>query len=301
MNTSDQTIAFTPVGQLKDWVELLRINRPVGYWLLMWPTLWGLLAAAEGIPQLDHLFIFITGVLLMRSAGCLINDFADRKLDPHVERTKQRPIAAGRISPGAAITGFMILLFTALFLALQLPWFVIQLSVVGAILATLYPFMKRYIHIPQAWLGMSFGWGTIMAWAAEQGNITNSAVPWLLFSANILWSISYDTAYALGDRADDKKMGMKSAALWFADYALFAIIISGAGTILLLGIACWHYGTIVQSAVVLAACWQAWLCFMLSRHGETWGFQYFLKSHWSGAILCAGFIFSAMAHEIGQP
>jgi 4-hydroxybenzoate polyprenyltransferase len=132
----------------------------------------------------------------------------------------------------------VLLLCIALLVVFQLPWFVIQLSVVGAILATLYPFMKRYIHIPQAWLGMSFGWGTIMAWAAEQGSISNSAVPWLLFAANVLWSISYDTAYALGDRADDKKMGMKSAALWFGDYALFAIILSGAGTVLILGIAC---------------------------------------------------------------
>ncbi|MDH3342425.1 MAG: 4-hydroxybenzoate octaprenyltransferase [Gammaproteobacteria bacterium] len=297
MMSGKRTISLKPVGLLKDWIDLLRINRPVGYWLLMWPTLWGLLAAAEGAPQLDHLLIFIVGVLLMRSAGCLINDFADRKLDPHVERTKQRPLAAGRISSSAALTGFAILLSVALLLVFQLPWLVVQLSVVGAILATLYPFMKRYIHMPQAWLGMSFGWGTIMAWAAEQGSISNSTVPWLLFSANVLWSISYDTAYALGDRADDRKMGMKSAALWFGDYAIYAITLSGAGTILLIGIACWRYGVIVQSAIVLAACWQLWLCFMLNRQGENWGFQYFLKSHWSGAILCAGFIFSATMHE----
>lgn len=152
--------------------------------------------------------------------------------------------------------------------------------------------MKRYIHIPQAWLGMSFGWGTIMAWAAEQGNITNSAVPWLLFAANVLWSISYDTAYAQGDRADDKKMGMKSAALWFGDYVLFAIIFFGTGMMSLLAIACWRYGVIVQLAITLAALWQLWLYFMLYRHGENWGFQYFLKSHWSGAIICAGFVIS---------
>jgi len=296
MKVTDNSFRLTPVGQLKDWAELLRIDRPIGYWLLMWPTLWGLLAASNGNPELKHLFIFVSGVLLMRSAGCLINDFADRKLDPHVERTKQRPIAAGRISPTVALFGFVILLSLALLLVFQLSKFVIQLSVIGALLATFYPFMKRFIHIPQAWLGMSFGWGTIMAWAAEQGSISNSIVPWLLFSANILWSISYDTAYALADRADDKKMGMKSAALWFGDYALFAIIFSGAGTILLLGIACWSYGAIVQSAVMLTVCWQLWLSLMLYRHGESWGFQYFLKSHWNGAILCAGFVFSAMMH-----
>jgi len=296
MNSKNYSFAFTPIGQAKDWIELLRINRPIGYWLLMWPTLWGLLAASNGAPQINHLLIFITGVLLMRSAGCLINDFADRKLDPHVERTKLRPIAAGRISPAASLFGFMILLSLALLLVFQLPKFVILLSVIGALLATLYPFMKRYIHIPQAWLGMSFGWGIIMAWAAEQGSIINSPIPWLLFSANVLWSISYDTAYALADRPDDKKMGMKSAALWFGDYAIFAIILSGAGTVLLLGTACWHYDVIVQSAVMLAICWQLWLSFMLFRHGESWGFQYFLKSHWVGATLCAGFVLSAMVH-----
>jgi 4-hydroxybenzoate polyprenyltransferase len=297
MNNSEHNFTITPIGQFRDWVELLRIDRPIGYWLLMWPTLWGLLAASDGAPEFDHLVIFIAGVLLMRSAGCLINDFADRKLDPHVERTKQRPIAAGRITPTAALTGFVILLSIALLLVLRLPWFVIQLSVVGAILATLYPFMKRYIHVPQAWLGMSFGWGAIMAWAAEQGSINNSAVPWLLFAANVLWSISYDTAYALGDRADDKKMGMKSAALWFGDHAILAIILSGAGTVLLLGFACWRYDVIVQSAVMLTLCWQLWLSFMLFRHGESWGFQYFLKSHWTGLILCAGFSASAMLHD----
>jgi 4-hydroxybenzoate polyprenyltransferase len=297
MSSTDHSFGITPIGQLKDWVELLRIDRPIGYWLLMWPTLWGLLAASDGAPEYEYLFIFIAGVLLMRSAGCLINDFADRKLDPHVERTKQRPIAAGRISPAAALTGFVLLLCIALLLVMQLPWLVIKLAFVGALLATLYPFMKRYIHIPQAWLGMSFGWGAVMAWAAEQGTITNSSVPWLLFAANVFWSISYDTAYALGDRADDKKMGMKSAALWFGDYVILAITLSGAGTILLLWVACWRYGLIIQASVVLMTCWQLWLSFMLYRQGESWGFQYFLKSHWIGAILCAGFILSAIRHE----
>jgi len=296
MNSTDHPSGITPIGQFKDWVELLRIDRPTGYWLLMWPTLWGLLAASDGAPKFEHLFIFIAGVLLMRSAGCLINDFADRKLDPHVDRTKQRPIAAGRISPTAALSGFLLLLGIALLLVIQLPWFVIQLAFVGAILATLYPFMKRYIHIPQAWLGMSFGWGTVMAWAAEQGTITNSTVPWLLFAANVLWSISYDTAYALGDRADDKKMGMKSAALWFGDHVISAIILFGAGMMSLLTIACWQYGVIVQLSVILAALWQLWLYFMLYRQGESWGFQYFMMSHWSGAIVCTGFVVSAITN-----
>lgn len=178
----------------------MRVDRPVGYWLLLWPTMWGLLAASDGQPKAINLMIFIAGVFLMRSAGCIINDFADRKLDPHVERTKERPIAAGRIAPGAALTGFVAMLLLALVLALFLVWqtsvLMLELAVVGALLAAIYPFLKRYTHFPQAWLGMAFGWGAVMAWAAETGSVTDSIVPWLLFAANVFWSLSYDTAYA---------------------------------------------------------------------------------------------------------
>ncbi|MFQ5344896.1 MAG: 4-hydroxybenzoate octaprenyltransferase [Mariprofundus sp.] len=285
---------FSPVGSYRDWYRLLRIDRPVGYWLLLWPTLWGLLAASNGQPSLKNTIIFVSGVLLMRSAGCVINDFADRKLDPHVERTRTRPLASGAIASGAALAGFVAMLLLALLLVLQLSWYVIGLSVVGAALATIYPFMKRFIHIPQAWLGMSFGWGAIMAWAAETGDIFNSGVPWLIFFANVLWSISYDTAYALGDRDDDRKMGMKSAALWFGDYAVAAIILTGVGMTGLLITACWSYGAVVQAFAIVAACWQAWLCLTLFRKGESWGFSFFLKSHWFGAVVSAGFLLSAL-------
>jgi len=285
---------FSPVGSWRDWFALWRLDRPVGYWLLLWPTLWGLLAASGGAPQPKHLFIFVAGVFLMRSAGCVINDFADRKLDPHVERTRQRPLAAGRIGAGAALVGFVLMMLLALLLVLQLDWFVVGLSVVGALLATAYPFMKRFIHMPQAWLGMAFGWGAVMAWAAEQGAITNSAVPWLVFAANILWSISYDTAYALGDREDDRKMGMKSAALWFGDYAVPAVILFGIGMMALLAYACWSYGPVVRAFLVVAAAWQAWLCLTLYRKGEAWGFSFFLNSHWVGAIVCVGFLLTPL-------
>jgi len=285
---------FAPVGSWRDWLTLWRIDRPVGYWLLLWPTMWGLLAASGGAPQLKHLFIFVAGVFLMRSAGCVINDFADRKLDPHVERTRQRPLAAGRISAGAALVGFVLMMLLALLLVLQLDWFVVGLAVVGALLATAYPFMKRFIHMPQAWLGMAFGWGAVMAWAAEQGSITNSAVPWLIFAANILWSISYDTAYALGDREDDRKMGMKSAALWFGERAVPAVILFGIGMMLLLAYACWSYGPVVRAFMIVAALWQAWLCLTLYRKGEAWGFSFFLNSHWVGAIVAVGFLLTPL-------
>lgn len=285
---------FSPIGLIKDWVALLRINRPAGYWLLLWPTLWGLLAASHGRPELKHLIIFVAGVFLMRSAGCVINDFADRKLDPNVERTKDRPLAAGRIAAGAALAGFVIMLLVALLLVAQLDWFVVQLSLVGAVLAICYPFMKRFIHMPQAWLGMSFGWGAVMAWAAVHGSITDSPVPWLIFAANILWSISYDTAYALGDRDDDRKMGMKSAALWFGDYAVAAIIISAVGVLALLAVAAAPFGIGVWFGWFFAVSWQSLITMRLVSVGEAWGFKYFLQSHWTGLFFALGFIFDGL-------
>jgi len=285
---------LTPVGSVRDWVALLRIDRPVGYWLLLWPTMWGLLAASNGAPQIKHLIIFVAGVFLMRSAGCVINDFADRRLDPHVERTRERPIAAGRIAPGAALAGFIVMMLIALLLVLQLDWFVVQLSVVGALLATAYPFMKRFIHMPQAWLGMSFGWGAVMAWAAVYGSVSNSPVPWLIFAANVLWSISYDTAYALGDRDDDRKMGMKSSALWFGDHAVAAIILFAIGVLVLLGFAAESFGVAVWFGWFFAACWQALLSMRLLIAGETWGFRYFLLSHWTGLLFALGFVIDGL-------
>jgi 4-hydroxybenzoate polyprenyltransferase len=289
-------MTFLPVGSLKDWIALLRIDRPVGYWLLLWPTMWGLLAASHGHPELKHLIVFIAGVFLMRSAGCVINDFADRKLDPHVERTKQRPLAAGRIAAGAALIGFILMMVIALLLVLQLNWFVVQLAVVGAVLATAYPFMKRFIHMPQAWLGMSFGWGAVMAWGAAHGSITDSPVPWLIFAANILWSISYDTAYALGDRDDDRKMGMKSSALWFGDYAVALIILFAVGVLTLLAFAAEPYGIGVWFGWLFAASWQGLLCMRLLSQGEAWGFNFFLASHWTGLFFSLGFVIDGLMH-----
>jgi len=286
-------MTFTPVGSFKDWIALLRIDRPVGYWLLLWPTMWGLLAASHGAPPLKHLIIFVAGVFLMRSAGCVINDFADRKLDPNVERTKDRPLAAGRIAAGAALVGFIIMMLMALLLVAQLDWFVVQLSIVGAALATLYPFMKRFIHMPQAWLGMAFGWGAVMAWAAAHGSVTDSPVPWLIFAANVFWSISYDTAYALGDRDDDRKMGMKSSALWFGDYAVAAIILFAAVVLTLLAFVAESFGIAVWLGWIFAVTWQGLLCMRLMIEGEDWGFTYFLMSHWTGAFFALGFVFQA--------
>ena len=283
-------MTLQPLGSWKDWLALMRVDKPVGYYLLLWPTLWGLLAASHGRPSLLHIVVFAGGVVLMRSAGCIINDYADREFDPHVERTKLRPIAAGNISPQAALLGFFGMLVAAFVLVLQTSWFVVSLSVIAAVLAAFYPFMKRYTYFPQAWLGMAFGWGAVMAWAAETGGVFDSAVPWLLFVANIFWSISYDTAYALGDRADDLKIGVKSTAIWFGDKAVLAIIVLAALFMLLLAVVAWQYGEAVQAGWLLAAIYQGFLCWQLWRRGETWGFDFFLKSHRVGLLFCLGFI-----------
>jgi len=286
---------FFPVGSLSDWYSLLRIDRPVGYWLLLWPTLWGLLAASGGLPSLKNTIVFVGGVLLMRSAGCVINDVADRDFDPHVERTKDRPIAAGRIAPGAALAGFVLLLLVALLLVAQTSAFVVSLAVVGVVLAACYPFMKRYTHFPQAWLGMAFGWGAVMAWAAETGDVS-SPIPWLLFAANICWSLSYDTAYALGDREDDLKIGVKSTAIWLGEHAVAAIILLGLLTIALLGLVAFKSGGLwVGVGWWLALILQLILCGRLLRCGERWGFTFFLQSHYVGALFALGFILQGLS------
>ena len=285
---------FSPVGSCPDWYRLLRIDRPVGYWLLLWPTLWGLLAASGGLPSLKNTVVFVGGVLLMRSAGCVVNDFADRDFDPHVERTKDRPIAAGRISPGAALIGFVLMLAMALLLVVQTSAFVVELAVVGAVLAGCYPFLKRYTHFPQAWLGMAFGWGAVMAWAAEVGDVA-SPIPWLLFAANICWSLSYDTAYALGDREDDLKIGVKSTALWLGEYAVPAIVLLGLLTVALLGVVAFEIGGFwVGIGWWMALILQLLLCGRLLRCGERWGFTFFLRSHYVGLLFASGFVIQGL-------
>jgi len=286
--------AFRPWGSWPDWQELLRLHRPVGYWLLLWPTLWGLFAASHGHPDIRNLSVFVAGVILMRSTGCVINDYADRRFDQHVARTRTRPIAAGRISPAAALFGFFFMLLTALLLVLQTSLLVVQLAFIGVALAAIYPFLKRVTNFPQAWLGLAFGWGTIMAWAAETGNISDSPVPWLLFLANIFWSLSYDTAYAIGDRMDDQQIGVKSTALWFGKHTIAAIFLFGLLMLASLALASLIYGGFAWLGWMLCASWQAWLFLNLFRQKEAWSFQFFLLSHWSGALMCIGFLVPAI-------
>ena len=201
--------------KLKQYALLIRLDRPIGIYLLLWPTLWALWIAAEGWPDPLVLFVFVCGVILMRSAGCAINDFADRDIDPLVERTKHRPLAAGKISSKETLGVFAVLSLSAFLLVLLMNKLTILMSIVGVILAVSYPFMKRFHYMPQVHLGAAFGWAAPMAFTAQANELTQ--VTWLIFMATILWATAYDTMYAMADRGDDLKIGVKSTAILFGD------------------------------------------------------------------------------------
>ena len=202
--------------KLQAYSQLMRIDKPIGSLLLLWPTLWALWLAAKGFPDANILIVFTLGVFLMRSAGCVINDFADRKVDGFVERTKHRALPSGLVTSGEAIALFVILALLSFALVLSQNWLTIQLSVIGLLLAFLYPFMKRFTHLPQLVLGLAFGWAIPMAYAAQTNRV--DAVVWILFTVNVLWTIAYDTMYAMVDKDDDLKIGIKSSAILFAQY-----------------------------------------------------------------------------------
>jgi 4-hydroxybenzoate polyprenyltransferase len=209
------------------WWRLVRGDRPVGTLLLLWPTWWALWLAAEGVPPLGTLAIFTAGVWLTRSAGCVINDYADRWLDPQVARTKSRPLATGEASPREALALFAAMMLVAFGLVLLTNRLTVLLSVAGVFLAASYPFLKRYTYLPQVYLGLAFGWGIPMAFAAVQGTVPPLA--WLLFLGNLLWTTGYDTWYAMVDRDDDLRAGAKSTAILFGDADLTALGILFAG------------------------------------------------------------------------
>lgn len=269
---------------------LMRIDRPVGALLLLWPTLWALWLAAGGLPPLKLLVIFVLGVFVMRSAGCVINDFADRKLDPQVERTRARPIAAGRVTPRQALLVFVVLLALALVLVLFTNALTIKLSLVGAALATIYPFCKRVTHLAQVVLGAAFGWSIPMAFAAVTGELP--ALCWLLFLANILYSTIYDTEYAMVDRDEDIAAGSKSTAILFGDadlaiigllMAVFALAMALAGQRAALG---WPYWLALLVAVALSA-WQLW---MMRDRSREHCFAAFRNNLWVGGVLWLGIV-----------
>ncbi|MCC5862412.1 MAG: 4-hydroxybenzoate octaprenyltransferase [Gammaproteobacteria bacterium] len=276
--------------QLLAYARLLRLHAPIGIWLLMWPTLWALWLAGEGRPDPRVFTVFVLGVILMRSAGCAINDFADRQVDPYVRRTRTRPLAAGEVSAAEALVLFVGLSLIALGLVLTMNRLTQGLALVGAVLAIVYPFMKRYIATPQAVLGMAFGWSVPMAFAAQTGTIPPLA--WLLFCGVLLWAVVYDTMYAMVDREDDLKLGVKSAAILFGDADRTILAALHASLLLTLylvgqraGLGGWYLGGLAAAAA--SAGWQLWL---IRRREPADCFRAFLNNHVYGAAVFAGIL-----------
>lgn len=278
------------LDRLKQYALLVRLHRPIGIFLLLWPMLWALWIAAEGRPDLLVLSVFVAGVVLMRSAGCAINDFADREIDPHVARTRERPLAAGRIRPAEALGVFAVLSATAFALVLLMNRLTVYLALVGALLAATYPFMKRLHYLPQVHLGAAFGWAVPMAFVAQTGALP--AIAWLLFTAAVLWATVYDTEYAMADREDDLKLGVKSTAILFGETdrlmvgVLQALLIA---CLLLVGIQAglgvyYYAGLAAASAFFL---YQHWL--IRNRLPENC-FRAFLNNHWFGLTVFAGIV-----------
>ena len=282
--------------RLIQYSRLMRLNRPIGIYLLLWPTLWALWIAGEGHPHILVVFVFVSGVVLMRSAGCVINDYADREFDPHVERSRDRPIAAGRVTPKEALVLFAVLCLGAFGLVLLMNELTIWMSLAGVVLAASYPFMKRYTHLPQVYLGAAFGWGVPMAFAAQTGSVPK--VAWLLFVATVLWATVYDTMYGMVDREDDIKIGVKSTAVLFgeADRAILAIIqILFLGALLLIGQAV-DLGGYYYFGVLLAAALSIYQQYLIRHREPEYCFQAFLNNHWLGAAVFSGLVLHYLVH-----
>jgi 4-hydroxybenzoate polyprenyltransferase len=281
---------ITPAARerLVHYWRLMRFDKPIGILLLLWPALWALWIAGDGAPDPLPLAVFVAGVVLMRAAGCVINDYADRDFDPHVERTKQRPIAAGQVPPRAALTLFALLCLIAFRLVLLLNPLTIALSFVGAFLAASYPFMKRHTHLPQAYLGIAFGWAVPMSFAAQTGQIPLTA--WLLYLATVLWALIYDTMYAMVDRDDDLKIGVKSTAILFGERDRAIIGALQAAMLLILA---YIGGTLGLSfpywlGLLAAAGLFVYQQGLIRKREKAHCFEAFLNNNWVGCAIFAG-------------
>jgi 4-hydroxybenzoate polyprenyltransferase len=267
---------------------LTRLHRPIGIFLLLWPTLWALWIAAQGFPDPLILAVFILGVVLMRSAGCVINDYADRKFDPHVRRTRDRPIAAGTVGPREALALFGVLCLVAFGLVLLMNRLTVLMALGGVSLAVVYPFTKRYTQLPQVVLGAAFGWAVPMAFAAQTGHVPQTG--WLLFTVTVVWATAYDTQYAMVDREEDLKIGVKSTAILFGEAdraiigALQLMVLLGlwmAGNLVHLGLF-YHLGLLVAAGLVL------YQQYLIKDRDPRKCFQAFLNNNWFGAAVFAG-------------
>lgn len=277
--------------RIEEYALLARLDRPIGTWLLLWPALWALWIAGTGKPHPKVLTVFVAGVFVMRAAGCIINDFADRNIDPHVRRTRDRPLAARRVSPREALYLFALLITVALYLVTRLDPLTIKLAFIGAALTVSYPFVKRIFPMPQLYLGISFGgWSVPMAFAAERGAVPR--VAWVLYIAAVMWAAIYDTMYAMVDREDDLKVGVKSSAILFADMdklligvmqvmMLFALLLAGRSM---------HFGPWFDYGIIAAGLlflYQQWLI----RKREPAGcLKAFLNNQYVGMVIFVGIL-----------
>jgi len=287
------------VGQerVPDWrerfglyVRLVRLDRPIGIFLLMWPALWALWIAGEGSPPWPVVLVFVAGVVLMRSAGCAINDFADRELDGQVTRTRERPLAAGLVSPREAVGVFLALSFIAFLLALLLNWQTVALSVVALGLAVIYPFTKRYTHLPQLFLGAAFGWAVPMAFSAINGSVPPMA--WLLFAATVVWALIYDTQYAMVDREDDLAVGIKSTAILFGRFdrviiAVLQVLLLAMLTYVgyLAGRGIWYFGGLAVAGAIAG-----YHQYLIRSQDPRACFEAFLNNNYYGMVIFLGLV-----------
>jgi 4-hydroxybenzoate polyprenyltransferase len=275
--------------RIEEYALLARLARPIGTWLLLWPALWGLWIAGAGRPHPRVLLVFVAGVFVMRAAGCVINDFADRNIDPHVRRTRDRPLAARRVAPREALYLFAVLITVALYLVTRLDLLTIKLAFIGAAMTVSYPFVKRVFPMPQLYLGISFGgWSVPMAFAAESGAVPR--VAWVLYIAAVMWAAIYDTMYAMVDREDDLKVGVKSSAILFADMdklligvmqamMLFALVLAGRS----MKFGQWYDAGVIAAGLLFV--YQQWLI----RKREPAGcLKAFFNNQYVGAVIFIG-------------
>ena len=276
------------MARLLEYARLMRLDRPIGFWLLLWPALWALWISADGRPSERVFAIFIAGTFLMRAAGCVINDYADRRIDPHVRRTAARPLARGAVSPAEALALFAVLASAALLLLVPLAPLTRLFALVGGVLAVIYPFLKRFFPLPQAWLGAAFSWSVPMAFAEQAGGVPASA--WLLFAAAVLWTMVYDTMYAMVDREDDLAIGVRSSAVLFGRADRIVVALMQLGSFALLAIVGqlstlgrWYWlGLGVAATLALREQW------LIRDREPSACFQAFLNNNYFGMAVFAG-------------
>jgi 4-hydroxybenzoate polyprenyltransferase len=271
---------------------LMRLHRPIGIYLLLHPTLWALWLASNGQPKWELIFIFVLGVILMRSAGCVINDFADRKVDPHVRRTKDRPIASGAVSSKEALYLFIFMILLSFLLVLQLNFFTILLSIPAVCLAIIYPFMKRYTHFPQIILGAAFSWAIPMVFSAHLNEVPFLA--WWLFFTALLWTVAYDTQYAMTDREDDLKIGVKSTAIFFGQFDKLIIGILQVLVLISLSLIGFDQklSVLYQFGVLGMASFFIYQQYLIKDRNPARCFEAFLNNHWAGLVVFMGLALS---------